>query len=117
MTQQQNSTEQQAAPFYLEMATMDPPWTEENDRAASKEGWCLSECQGSANGPYQVQSFDDASDVEGAPQLDGDEQAWSIIIKGEKAHHVAALAFVKAHNPMEYEAIMKHAAEEAKAQT
>lgn len=91
---------------------MTPGWSDVNDTAAMQEGWSIFSSKGSANGPWQVQAFDDASDVPGAPQLDTDEDAWKLVLQGKEAHHAAALAFIKAHNPIEYEAIMEFAEKE-----
>lgn len=91
---------------------MTPAWSRTHFAAASLEGWGVFECVGSANGPWQIQRLDDASDVPGAPQLDDDEAAWRRVLQGGQPHHVAALAFLRAHNPIEYESVMVFAERE-----
>lgn len=81
-------------------------WPAEHSQAATKEGWDIFECFGSATTPWQVQRLDDASDVPGAPQLDNDDDAWRIVLQGTQAHHSAALTFLRQHSPEEYEAMM-----------
>lgn len=61
--------------------------------------------QGSANGPWQIQHYDDASDVPGAVQLEGDQAAWNIVLAGTESHHEAARQFVRAHCPQEWAAM------------
>lgn len=86
--------------------TMAPPWTSAHAGAALKEGWIISECFGSAYGPWQVQRRDDASEVPGTPQLENDEIAWDIVLAGSADHHAAARAFMKAHNPEDFKTML-----------
>ncbi len=83
-----------------------PVWSDAHAAAAVIEGWNILGCSGSANGPWQIQRLDDASDIPGAPQLEADEDAWRLVLSGGKEHHGAALSFIEAHNPLEYAAIM-----------
>ena len=83
-------------------AQMEPGWSDANSAAANGEGWNLFFCLGSENGPWQLQRLDCADDVPGAPQLDSDDVAWRVVREGTVPHHAAALAFLKAHNPIEY---------------
>lgn len=96
----------EAPVFGSDPSTMDPPWTNEHQDAAQHEGWIISECFGSAYGPWQLQRLDDASDVPGATQLRYDASAWDIVLKGTGSHHKAALAFIQAHNPMDYKELL-----------
>ena len=85
-------------------------WHDHFSVAAHREGWCLSACHGSSFGPWQVQHLDCAGDFAAdVPQLDDDNHAWRIILEGRRPHHLAALAFVKKHNPKHYEEILVHA--------
>lgn len=95
----------------LTPSAMTPGWSNAHDQAAAAEGWCISETSGSDNGRWQIQHFDDASDIgPGTPQLESDEQAWKIALEGALPHHKAAVQFIKAHSPEEYEALMVFAA-------
>lgn len=80
-------------------------WLDVHGQAAMMEGWSVFECSGSANGQWQIQRLDDASDVPGAQQLERDEDAWSLVLQGKGEHHAAALRFLKNINPMEHDAI------------
>jgi len=89
-------------------------WTIEHRYAARAEGWDIFECDGSANGPWQVQRFDDAryhtlTDGSHPPQLNDDDAAWVLVASRVKPHHVAALAFLQANNPQEYDHIVAFA--------
>lgn len=95
-----------------EPSAMAPAWSHEHAGAALREGWDIFECEGSANGPWQVQHLDDASDVPGAPQLESDGDAWRVLLTGNQPHHAAALDFIKAHCPEEYERLMEFAERE-----
>lgn len=88
---------------------MTPPWSAAHARAALTEGWNIFESEGSAYGPWQIQRLDWAEETPGAKQLEDDESAWNIVLTGTAAHHAAALAFIRAHNPMDYETMMVHA--------
>ena len=70
---------------------------------AHKEGWCISECHCSSNGPYQLQRDDDLG------WFPTDGHAW-IFTRNKAAagseYHIAALDFLKRENPQEYAAIM-----------
>lgn len=90
---------------YTDLANMDPAWSNEHCEAAQREGWDIFDTQGSNGGPWQVQRFDDASEVHGAPQLKDDETAWQIVIQGTAAHHEAARQFIRTHSPKEWAAL------------
>lgn len=88
---------------------MTPPWKEEHAHAALLEGWNIFECNGSQYGPWQIQRLDHADETPGAAQLESDVDAWDLVLTGAGAHHAAALKFLRAHNPIDYEALMAHA--------
>lgn len=73
----------------------------DNNRAID-EGWCISECHGSENGPWQLQKCDEL-DI-----LKNDLEAWRLVIDYADAgseYHLKALQFLKDHNPIEYDCI------------
>ena len=90
----------------------EPYWLPEHSEAATREGWNMFETQGSKNGPWQVQAFDDPTEAADAcgleiPRLRGDEDAWRLVFSGTEQHHIAARAFLQAHNPIELASIEK----------
>lgn len=87
---------------YTDPANMSPAWSNEHCEAAQREGWDIFDTHGSDGGPWQIQRFDDASEVPGAPQLKDDESAWRIVIQGTAAHHEAARQFIRTHSPQEW---------------
>ena len=102
---------QHAAPLLI-AAQMSPAWSYDHETLAAREGWQISECTGSDNGPWQVANFASPEDHREAfgflpPFLDGDAAAMHLVANGASEHHLAAREFLRAHNPMEYEAIMK----------
>lgn len=82
---------------YFDPQSMTPPWTAEHSAAAQAEGWDIFECIGSSYGSWQIQKLDE-NDI-----LDNDDDAWTIVGAQIKPHHVAAVAFLRAHNPIEIE--------------
>lgn len=65
---------------------------------ADGEGWGVFDCDGSDNGPWQIQRDDEAEVFE------DDDEAWLHVLRRAKAgsaYHQAALDFVKEHNPIE----------------
>lgn len=95
-------------------AEMTPAWSDAHCDAAIKEGWDIFDCGDSDGGPWQLQHLDDASAIPGSAQLHSDQQAWLIVARGYAPHHVAARAFLQAHNPKEWQSIREAvAAEEA----
>lgn len=93
---------------------MDPPWSRAHECAAIAEGWDIFYAQGSSNGPWQIDEFDDppawADRNNGVvpPTLPSAEAAWKIVANGTQPHHLAARAFLQVHNPQEYDLVMKH---------
>ncbi|MFP3637624.1 phage protein NinX family protein [Paraburkholderia sp. SIMBA_054] len=91
---------------------LSPAWSDAHDAAAATEGWCISDSTGSVNGPWQVQRIDDPGAFELAAGfapgvLASDDDALRLVANGNGAHHLAARVFMQAHNPSEFEAILK----------
>lgn len=86
--------------------SMTPAWTVAHDAAAALEGWGIFECDGSENGPWQIQKFDASEDHPGSPQLSNDDDAWRLVLQGDLPHHAAAIEFMKAHNEAEHVALL-----------
>jgi hypothetical protein len=74
--------------------------------AAAKEGWTVSDCDGSENGtPYQLQALDEA-----AVFVD-DSAAWLHVVTNARngdALAIKALEFIRDFSPKEYDYISKH---------
>ena len=93
--------------------TMNPAWSQAHSKAAIAEGWEIFDCDGSCNGRWQVDCIDTPADWEhlndgvAPPKLENDEAAWAIVANGNEPHHGAAREFLKAHNPAEYDLVMK----------
>jgi hypothetical protein len=71
---------------------------------AGKEGWGIFDCEGSANGPWQLQK-EDIQDV-----FATDCDAWQHVVAcadAGSAYHLAALEFLLQHNPQEHSAIFR----------
>lgn len=80
------------------------PSDEFDNGPAGEEGWGIFDCEGSENGPYQLQRFDEEAIFE------DDAQAWKFVADKAKAgseYHVSAFAYLKANNPIEYDSITK----------
>jgi hypothetical protein len=88
-----------------------PVWEDTHSEAATAEGWDIFDCEGSENGPWQVQKIDD---LEGAttasgfvvPDLMQDLVAWRLVVAGKAPHHIAARAFIQHHNRREWLAML-----------
>jgi hypothetical protein len=77
-------------------------WNAYDDEKAMAEGWCLSECHGSRNGPWQIQALDTRR------EFAGDEEAWRHVVARAREGsglHIRALEFVDWHNAREARAI------------
>ncbi len=91
-------------------------WTPADELAAMPEGWGIFDCDGSENGPWQIQKFDDPDDL--AERITAtvgrlwkeDNEAWMHVWSVESALHRKAIAFIRAMNPQEWEAIERWAA-------
>ena len=84
-------------------------WYDAHHHAAHSEGWCIFDCKGSSNGRWQVQKIDDPK--EGMAELESDEWAFAILAHGYREgrpHAVAAMEFLRKHNPKEAEMIQEY---------
>lgn len=78
-----------------------PEWTPEMKKLANDEGWGIFDCTGSAGGPWQLQKIDEDAIIP------DDEAAWRLVVNSNVPHHRAAVEFLRIHNPLEYNTIMK----------
>lgn len=76
-------------------------WTKEHCDAALREGWCISDSQGSENSPWQVQKIDCPDDIDdiAVPELKEDEDAWLRVRTGTGLHHSLARQFLSTFVP------------------
>jgi hypothetical protein len=95
-------------------------WTAEDRAAADREGWDIFQCDGSGGGLWQIQKFDDVDDelapviIENVGRLwETDTEAWLHIWTVPSDLHARALAFIRALNPLEWDAITEAALEQA----
>jgi hypothetical protein len=91
---------------YLAEAKPAQPISWDNTVCAD-EGWCISDSDGSENGPWQLQRVDEMS------AFTSDDAAWVFVFNMAKegsALHQRALDFLKANNPKEFDAIHKFVA-------
>jgi hypothetical protein len=90
-------------------------WTNEDSRAAYDEGWDIFDSEGSQNGPWQIQKFDDP---DSGPQVfTEDTDAWVQVrtrASEGSALHIKALAFLRQYNPQEADAIERWQEESVK---
>lgn len=105
---------QEALPLPLTPSTApeSPQWEVDHATAAAREGWGIFATPESANGPWQVQAFDDTAAATAqfrvtVPKLPGDDFVWRLVFHGRAAHHAAARVFLAAHNPIEWASIEK----------
>lgn len=91
-------------------------WTVSDSTAAEAEGWDIFDSAGSNGGPWQLQRFDTPDEWSGAPKpypFETDADVWEHVA-GRAAQgsalHARALVFLRAHNPLEYDAIWGHLA-------
>ena len=75
-------------------------WTKDDSKLATLEGWDLYESTGSLDGNIQVQRNDDQA------ILTDDIQAWTIVNKGTRPHHLKAKSILKKENAKEYNRIL-----------
>jgi hypothetical protein len=76
-------------------------WNSGHSQAAQLEGWNVFHSDGSAGGDWQIQRYDNDGDVPCGAHLDSDDAAWTLVLKGNGAHHKAALDFIRRNNPLE----------------
>jgi hypothetical protein len=81
---------------------------------AHTEGWAIFDCDGSANGRWQICALDcpeDWPDYEPSwKALDDDSKAWAHVVAqaiAGSAYHQSALAAIKQDNRAEWEAILE----------
>lgn len=70
---------------------------------ATGEGWVISDCEGSENGPWQLQKCDEEE------IFADDTDAWAFVrLKASEgsAYHLAALEYIKQRCPEEFARIM-----------
>lgn len=79
---------------------------------AYREGWAIFDCDGSDNGRWQLCRIDEDE------IFATDEAAWRHVwthAEAGSAYHQAALAYLKRHNPGEYDCIARMALELSRA--
>jgi hypothetical protein len=77
-----------------------------NNVPAASEGWFISECSGSAHGPYQLQK-DDEADL-----WANDSDAWEHVVAEAHAgsvYHGEALNYLRTYNRQEFDVIVTFA--------
>ena len=72
---------------------------------AMAEGWGISHCLGSKDGPWQLQKIDEQEVFE------KDDEAWSFVLwkvaEGSE-YHIAAIQFLQDHCPAEFDRLVDH---------
>lgn len=89
-----------------------------NNEQAFNEGWGIFDCDGSENGPWQIQRIDSPEDMEPPPPYTEpvfllDDHAWDHVRRQAargSIYHKAALDLIREQNPQEYALIMARAA-------
>ena len=85
-------------------------WKRKHGKNAALEGWCISDAGlRTDNDRWQIQRLDGVSEIEGAPQLDEDAQAWDIVMFRTAPLYDEARAFIKEFSPGEWIWLCKHA--------
>lgn len=100
----------------------DIDWTPSDQAAAAAEGWDIFDCDGSDNGPWQLQCFDNPAEA-GWPQgkaypFGCDPDAWRHVLTRAAAGsplHQRALQFLEQHSPAEHQRILSLATDPATA--
>ena len=75
-------------------------WNNKDSKSATKEGWDLFFCSGSADGILQVQRIDELN------ILKDDVEAWEVVKHGNSPHHIKAKALLKECNKKEYNRVI-----------
>jgi len=88
-------------------------WTEDNSRAALREGWTLSVNSGEVLS-IQCQKLDDpdmaALEVGfTVPVIETDDDAMRILFKGTQPHHLLAKEILQTNSPAEWQLVLKAA--------
>ena len=84
--------------------TMNNEWTYEDSENATKEHWDVWDCEGSLNGRWQIQAFDDDMGV----HFKDDPELWQWLIDNPTTLRVKAIQFIKDNNEIEYNTIIKN---------
>lgn len=83
-------------------------WTASMQKSALAEGWDVIDCDGSANGQWQVCRNENP---EAAQMILADDTvAWKLVMEGVKPHHEAAREFIRQKNPLEWAAMSREIA-------
>jgi hypothetical protein len=88
----------------MSTTTKKPEWSAAHKLCANTEGWDIFDTGGKE---YRLCRIDDPEqwmedmNVPSVATLSDDEDAWKIVLSGMQPHHVAALEFMKYHNPDE----------------
>lgn len=70
---------------------------------AFAEGWSIFDCDGSANGRWQLQKVDESD------EFDSDLAAWQHVVKQARSgsqYHINALDFLLKHNRLEHDTVV-----------
>jgi hypothetical protein len=70
----------------------------DNNQAVT-EGWYIADCDGSDNGPYQIQKLDDEN------VFSKDDEAWDHVVAKARegsAYHLSAIEYIRVYNPREF---------------
>lgn len=74
-----------------------------DNNIAFDQGWGIFDCEGSENGPWQLQKLDESE------LLRNDLEAWRLVVNYANAgseYHQKALQFLAEHNPLEHTTII-----------
>lgn len=91
---------------------MPDSWSPEDANAAEVEGWALFDSCGSADGPLQIQRFDDPSEWTQSPNpypFESDAAVWVHVRTRAAAGsplHVKALRVLEVENPAEHRRVL-----------
>lgn len=95
-------------------------WSDEDSKLANMEGWDIFNCEGSDNGPYQLDKIYDPEGwgaETGIPVFrtwEDDTDVWVFVRDTPTALHTRALLFLEQANPQEHKAILAFGKEETK---
>lgn len=96
-------------------------WTEEKADAAEREGWFIAECEGSENGPWQLQRFDEPEVWDLAPHpypFKEDTDVWEHVVRRAREGswlHYKAYEVISFLNPKEFTAMQEWVARKQRA--
>jgi len=78
------------------------PWDKTARTLARNEGWDIFESGGSY-GPFELNKLDDPPPS--VTPIQDDNDAWHLVAKSNKLHHIAAMDFLRMNSPTEYKHI------------